>query len=226
MTLELVTQVSDLDALCTMLDTRAKSRKTLETFLLERLNASQPISTQFIQLCTDAYWSKYERSEKLLVYLKRLTSCTLIIPFADNIDDYRLEDGSYMCLIQPRVLVDYCAVCACNLKEYRARYWNEYHRFLPPFGGSYGDTLCAACSQKLAPLITMPYKKYLQSPHWKQTRAVAIHYAGYKCNYCGEKENLQVHHNTYRHKGYERPEDLDVVCRSCHSRIHGWRDWS
>jgi len=32
---------------------------------------------------------------------------------------------------------------------------------------------------------------------------------------------LDVHHKTYENYGDERPEDLVVLCRSCHQKVHG-----
>lgn len=65
------------------------------------------------------------------------------------------------------------------------------------------------------------YKRYLQTDHWKQTRAEALRRANYTCNDCGSKSNLQVHHLTYARRGHERQSDLVVVCRNCHKKRHG-----
>jgi hypothetical protein len=32
---------------------------------------------------------------------------------------------------------------------------------------------------------------------------------------------LDGHHNTYENYGNERPQDLVVLCRSCHQKFHG-----
>ncbi len=37
-----------------------------------------------------------------------------------------------------------------------------------------------------------------------------------QCELCGDEDNLQVHHITYDNS----PENLLVVCRSCHQKIH------
>lgn len=66
----------------------------------------------------------------------------------------------------------------------------------------------------------MPYKEYLQTDHWKQTRKKALKKAKYKCELCGSKENLNAHHKTYERKGNELPEDLIVLCEICHSTHH------
>lgn len=64
------------------------------------------------------------------------------------------------------------------------------------------------------------YREYLNSPEWHQRRNQALRDAGYRCQKCGVKRNLQVHHESYERLGAERPEDLIVVCRGCHLGHH------
>jgi len=67
------------------------------------------------------------------------------------------------------------------------------------------------------------YKDYLKSSHWLTTRREAIIRAGFKCEYCGASfydETLQVHHLTYKNIGREQPEDMQVLCRTCHRKAH------
>lgn len=68
----------------------------------------------------------------------------------------------------------------------------------------------------------LKYREYLQSPHWQKVRNEIIKVRGEKCEICGATENLQVHHKTYKHLGFEEnyPEDLIVVCKKCHYKIH------
>lgn len=69
-------------------------------------------------------------------------------------------------------------------------------------------------------LLTMPYKEYLQTDHWKQTRKSAMKRAGYKCQLCNSDLMIQVHHRTYANRGHERNSDLVVLCRRCHANFH------
>ena len=69
-------------------------------------------------------------------------------------------------------------------------------------------------------LINMPYKEYLQTEHWKEVRGNALYRAKYKCQLCGNKDNLNVHHNTYENRGNEKDEDLIVLCQKCHGKFH------
>lgn len=64
------------------------------------------------------------------------------------------------------------------------------------------------------------YNKYLRSTKWLKKRNKALKRAGYKCQVCGYKNNLQVHHNTYEHIYHEHKHDLVVLCWKCHATFH------
>jgi len=72
----------------------------------------------------------------------------------------------------------------------------------------------------LSDLKTMPYKEYLQTDHWKAMRNRQLKLANYKCQLCSNKENLNVHHNTYENRGEEKDEDLITLCKNCHGKFH------
>ena len=57
---------------------------------------------------------------------------------------------------------------------------------------------------------------YLQSDHWQEVRRRKLKQAGYKCEACGEKTKLDIHHKTYERLGKERLDDLQALCRPCH----------
>ncbi len=63
------------------------------------------------------------------------------------------------------------------------------------------------------------YKEYLRSKNWKQIRSDIITERG-KCERCGSKEHLQVHHKTYKNIFNELPTDLEVLCSRCHKKHH------
>lgn len=73
-------------------------------------------------------------------------------------------------------------------------------------------------------LITRNYKRiyhsYLNSKKWHDKRNEMLNFSNYKCNRCGEMEKLQVHHLNYNTIGDESLGDLEVVCVSCHKKIH------
>ncbi|QLE46474.1 HNH endonuclease (plasmid) [Nostoc sp. C052] len=76
--------------------------------------------------------------------------------------------------------------------------------------------------QKREALKKLPYPTYLKSDFWKSVRELALKRAGYACQTCNAKTNLQVHHRTYQHRGYEDQhiEDLVTLCNTCHKKIH------
>jgi len=68
----------------------------------------------------------------------------------------------------------------------------------------------------------LAYQQYLESDHWRETRAAALLRAKYQCEQCGSKlPPLNVHHLNYRNKGAEKPLDLIVLCKYCHAEQHG-----
>ena len=71
------------------------------------------------------------------------------------------------------------------------------------------------------------YEGYLRSKAWYQKRKAKLFNADYtceKCGYCSYKATveipLDVHHKTYERLGNEDIDDLMVLCRNCHDRIH------
>jgi 5-methylcytosine-specific restriction endonuclease McrA len=77
-------------------------------------------------------------------------------------------------------------------------------------------------AQRHAELQAMPYWQYLETPEWQVSRQDALERARYKCQLCGARGvMLHVHHNTYRGRGQERPEDLLALCADCHRSHHG-----
>ena len=68
---------------------------------------------------------------------------------------------------------------------------------------------------------SMPYTEYLRSPEWRNRRIRALCVAGDACEECGVGYSLQVHHLTYERRGCELPEDLVVLCKTCHRMVHG-----
>lgn len=60
------------------------------------------------------------------------------------------------------------------------------------------------------------YLAYFNSPDWRRKRNAALQRAGYRCNRCGSKRDLQAHHLTYDRLGAELDSDLEVLCLICH----------
>ena len=74
----------------------------------------------------------------------------------------------------------------------------------------------------------MTYQDYLKSEHWKDIRRRYFRgklFKRYKrgCYICGAKENLQLHHRTYKRFGRERLDDLIPLCSDCHNGVHEYQ---
>jgi 5-methylcytosine-specific restriction endonuclease McrA len=91
------------------------------------------------------------------------------------------------------------------------------------------DLICDFCGVPLALLsganrsTRKKYDWYIErSPGWKSVRYWALERSGYKCQKCGANAgvSLHVHHLNYDHLGHEWPEDLVVLCESCHKAEH------
>jgi 5-methylcytosine-specific restriction endonuclease McrA len=74
---------------------------------------------------------------------------------------------------------------------------------------------------RTAQLRKMPFLDYLTQPEWQARRSATLARARYRCQMGSHDGALDVHHNTYENYGDERPEDLVVLCRSCHEKFHG-----
>jgi len=62
------------------------------------------------------------------------------------------------------------------------------------------------------------YQQYLKSKTWREIRAKVIKNAGGKCEICGSRKRLVVHHMTYRDGlGNEKIENLKCLCEDCHN---------
>lgn len=65
------------------------------------------------------------------------------------------------------------------------------------------------------------YLAYLRSSEWAKIKVDLITINEGKCERCGNRRNLQVHHLTYENLYYEEPDDLILLCGSCHRKEHG-----
>lgn len=74
--------------------------------------------------------------------------------------------------------------------------------------------------ERLQQLKTMPYKEYLQTPEWQDTRKRALRNAHYACQLCNANARLNVHHRTYVRRGDEYLADLIALCEECHAKFH------
>lgn len=65
------------------------------------------------------------------------------------------------------------------------------------------------------------YQAYMLSAQWEQKRLKIFSQRGRSCEDCGEtRGEIHVHHLNYKRLGAELPEDLRVLCRTCHKKRH------
>lgn len=64
------------------------------------------------------------------------------------------------------------------------------------------------------------YREYLNSDEWKSKRLQKLK-LNPKCEVCGDKSNINIHHKTYDRIFNENIEDLQTLCRLCHKKAHG-----
>lgn len=72
-------------------------------------------------------------------------------------------------------------------------------------------------------LQTIEYPEFLKSLYWKIVRDYMI-FLQEHCQLCCSFQNLNVHHKTYKNRGFEFEEptrNLIVLCKSCHEKFHG-----
>lgn len=66
----------------------------------------------------------------------------------------------------------------------------------------------------------MNYYAYIQSEEWAELRSAKLLESNHRCEECGRRTKLQVHHKTYERLGCERLTDLTVLCEGCHEKAH------
>lgn len=65
------------------------------------------------------------------------------------------------------------------------------------------------------------YNEYLKSEHWKNTKTRFRKSKLKKhCAVCGTKNELNLHHKTYKRLHKENLNDLIFLCKSCHYDVH------
>lgn len=91
---------------------------------------------------------------------------------------------------------------------------------VPPTIRSAPQAARTQSAEEIRRLRALPYADYLQTPWWRARRNRALRAAGYRCQRCTVKRQLEVHHQSYERLGDELDSDLEVVCRGCHVGHH------
>lgn len=69
----------------------------------------------------------------------------------------------------------------------------------------------------------MRYSDFLQTVYWKGVALFVKERDGKACSICGSEIKLVAHHTSYENHGDEihHLDDIQCICRNCHSRVHG-----
>ena len=69
------------------------------------------------------------------------------------------------------------------------------------------------------------YRSYIGSKEWELKANHAKLLADKACEHCNKSgyqiKQLHAHHNNYDNLYQETKEDIDVLCDSCHRKVHG-----
>jgi len=61
----------------------------------------------------------------------------------------------------------------------------------------------------------------LDSELYEQLRNEVLRRDGWRCQLCGTRSSLEVHHKESRSQsGHDREENLITVCTACHADLH------
>jgi hypothetical protein len=142
--------------------------------------------------------------------------------------------GKLVALIGPGKATIPCASCGAEMPATSRTAIADSKR-----GGRFIHKRCRACEnagqasiaanwaaeervriERIAALRTMPYRDYLLTEEWLETRNRKLRQARYRCQLCNTNGLLNVHHRTYERRGCEDMADLTVLCRPCHAKHH------
>ena len=66
-----------------------------------------------------------------------------------------------------------------------------------------------------------PPRLRLDSELYEQLRNQVLRRDGFRCQLCGTKSNLEVHHKEFRsHSGDDSEQNLITLCSACHATVH------
>lgn len=64
------------------------------------------------------------------------------------------------------------------------------------------------------------YRQYINSLKWAKKKSEYFKKYPKLCMKCGNTEQLELHHATYKHLGNELENELYCLCRNCHQNYH------
>lgn len=69
------------------------------------------------------------------------------------------------------------------------------------------------------------YDSYINSIEWADFRQKYFERHPRECTICGSKDVVQIHHINYNSLGCEKDDDLIALCRGCHQKVHGLKEF-
>jgi 5-methylcytosine-specific restriction endonuclease McrA len=61
----------------------------------------------------------------------------------------------------------------------------------------------------------------LEADEYRRLRQQVLRRDGWRCQSCGSRQNLEVHHQQFRsHSGEDAEHNLITLCTNCHSICH------
>ena len=71
------------------------------------------------------------------------------------------------------------------------------------------------------PILPKQPRVRLDHELYDRLRAQVLHRDSWRCQFCGAKSNLDIHHQEFRsHGGDDTEDNLITLCIKCHSRVH------
>jgi 5-methylcytosine-specific restriction endonuclease McrA len=64
------------------------------------------------------------------------------------------------------------------------------------------------------------YNQYIASKKWREFRSGILKERGFHCELCKSQKNLELHHLSYANFGFEKPEQVIILCENCHKKAH------
>ena len=73
----------------------------------------------------------------------------------------------------------------------------------------------------MRPIGPKPVRLRLGHVPYEMLRQQVLRRDGWRCQLCGARANLEVHHQHFRsHSGHDSEENLITLCVSCHAETH------
>lgn len=168
---------------------------------------------------------KQEKAQAIYNYLRACASDAIdseylpacLVSLKDNVARLRLRDTA-------KKIAEMAVNLNLSFAEFMTNFTDEFYIAIEPFPeikvGRDTDLVEHYRTMHIESLKKLPYADYLKTEHWKRIRTGALDRAKHRCQTCNTSIGLHVHHRTYENRGDEQPEDVTVLCATCHKLFH------